>query len=177
MSWHSRNKGKALENNRKISILFVCTGNICRSPTAEGVMRRRLVMDGLAEDVTVASAGTHGYHVGEAPDIRAVEAARYRGVDLSALRARRVDADDFERYDMVLAMDRDHLDFLRRLAPPKHRDRVQLFLDYAPDHKGHDVPDPYYGSEDQFDTVLDLIEAAADGLLDEVHRRLGRRPG
>ncbi|WP_252181349.1 low molecular weight protein-tyrosine-phosphatase [Azospirillum sp. B4] len=163
-----------MENHRKIAILFVCTGNICRSPTAEGVMRRRLAMDGLSDRVTVASAGTHGYHVGEAPDIRAVEAARYRGVDLSALRARRVDAEDIQRYDLVLAMDRDHLDFLRRLAPPALRDRVQLFLDYAPDHKGHDVPDPYYGAEDQFDVVLDLIEAAADGLLDEIHRRLER---
>ncbi|MDE1148791.1 MAG: low molecular weight phosphotyrosine protein phosphatase [Azospirillaceae bacterium] len=158
----------------QISLLFVCTGNICRSPTAEGVMRRRLALDGLGDRVRVASAGTHGYHVGEAPDIRAVEAARHRGVDLSSLRARRVDAGDFDRFDLVLAMDRDHLDFLRRLAPPAKRDRVRLFLDFAPDHQGHDVPDPYYGSEDQFDTVLDLIEAAADGLLDEVHRRLAR---
>jgi protein-tyrosine phosphatase len=144
-------------------ILFFCMGNICRSPTAEGVMRAKLAAAGL--DVEVDSAGTHGYHVGEPPDERSQAHALKRGYDLSALRARQLVAEDFSRFDLVLAMDEDNLANARRLCPPSQRHRLRLLLDYAPNAGRRHVPDPYYGGAAGFDEVLDLVEAACNGLI------------
>ncbi len=145
-------------------VLFVCMGNICRSPTAEAVVREFAQREaGLALEVD--SAGTHGYHTGDAPDERSIVAARRRGFDLATLRARVVVAADFERFDLVLAMDDAVLQRLRELAPPRHAERVQLFLDFAPGLGRRDVPDPYYGGPAGFEEVLDLVEEGARGLL------------
>lgn len=147
----------------KRRILFFCMGNICRSPTAEGVMRARLAAAGL--DVEVDSAGTHGYHVGDPPDERSQAHALRRGYDLGALRARKLEAADFERFDLVLAMDEDNLAQAARLCPPARRERLKLLMDYAPDAGSRIVPDPYYGGADGFERVLDLVEAACDALI------------
>ncbi len=148
------------------SILVVCTGNICRSPTAEGVLRAAAKRRGMA--VRVASAGTHDYHVGEAPDARAVKHAGKRGYDLSALRASQVEAADFARHDYILAMDRGHLRWLKSIAPAHARARVDLFLDASASWKGEDVPDPYYGGPEGFERVLDMVEEAAERWLDRI---------
>ncbi|SMF24857.1 low molecular weight protein-tyrosine-phosphatase [Pseudogulbenkiania subflava] len=145
------------------SILFVCHGNICRSPTAEGVMRAKLERLGLASSIEVDSAGTHGYHVGEAPDQRSQQAARRRGYDLSAQRARQVIRADFERFDLVLAADQRNLAALRQLCPPGMQHKLALML--APLGPNQEVPDPYYGGVSGFDRVLDLLEAACDAWL------------
>ena len=142
-------------------ILFVCLGNICRSPTATGVFRARAAAAGF--DAKADGAGTGAWHVGEPPDPRAVEEAAKRGYDLSALRARQATALDFGRYDLVLAMDEANLAHLKRMRPNHARAQLKLFLDYAPDQPRREVPDPYY--EDGFDLVLDLIEEACDGLI------------
>lgn len=146
-------------------VLFVCTGNICRSPTAEGVFRHMAREAGLDAVIDADSAGTHGYHVGEPPDPRTVEAARRRGFDLSAQRARKVRMDDFEAFDLILAMDRDHLAHLDSLRPNGARADVRLFLDYHPEAGHKDVPDPYYGGGAGFEHVLDLVEHASRALL------------
>jgi protein-tyrosine phosphatase len=146
-------------------VLFVCLGNICRSPTAEAVFRDLVQREASQLAIEVDSAGTHAYHAGSAPDERAIAAARRRGIDMSRLRARKVEATDFERFDLVLAMDEQNLQRLRQLAPATHRDRVRLFLDYAPKLLRRDVPDPYYGDATGFEEVLDLVEEAARGLL------------
>ncbi|MGH8250410.1 MAG: low molecular weight protein-tyrosine-phosphatase, partial [Steroidobacteraceae bacterium] len=138
-------------------VLFVCLGNICRSPTAEAVFRDLLRREAAGLDIEVDSAGTHGYHVGSPPDQRAIEAARRRGIDMSKLRARVVEEGDFERFDLVLAMDEQNYRRLRKFAPPQHAERVRLFLDYAPQLKRRDVPDPYYGGPTGFEEVLDLV--------------------
>lgn len=148
-------------------VLFVCTGNICRSPTADAVMRRLVREAGLADKVRVDSAGTHDYHVGEPPDERAQHHARRRGYDLSDLRARQVAADDFESFELILAMDRGHLEILRRIAPVQHRHKLRLFMEFAPG-QSEEVPDPYYGGPGGFERVLDMVEAAARGLLAEL---------
>ncbi|MBM3554187.1 MAG: low molecular weight phosphotyrosine protein phosphatase [Alphaproteobacteria bacterium] len=148
-----------------MGVLFVCTGNICRSPTAEGVFRARVAAAGHAARLRIDSAGTHGYHVGEPPDRRSVAAARKRGYDLAPLRARRLAREDYAAFDYLIAMDRDHLDIMRRGAKGGERDRVHLFLDFAPQLGEDEVPDPYYGEGDGFEHVLDLVEAASDGLL------------
>jgi protein-tyrosine phosphatase len=153
-----------------VKVLFVCTGNICRSPTAEGVFRKLVAEAGLAEAVGIASAGTHGYHVGEPPDARSCAAALRRAVDIAAQRARRVSRADFADFDLILAMDRGHHRALRAMAPPGAAERVRLFLDYAPELGLKDVPDPYYGGPDGFEDVLDLIETAAARLLEELRR-------
>ena len=150
-------------------ILFFCMGNICRSPTAEGVMRAKLKAAGL--DVEVDSAGTHGYHVGAPPDERSQEHAHKRGYDLSTLRARKLVAEDFARFDLVLAMDDDNLANAQRLCPPSQRHRLKLLMDYAPDAGNPHVPDPYYGGAAGFDEVLDLVEAACDGLIASLRAR------
>ncbi len=149
-------------------ILMVCTGNICRSPTAEGVLRARAAARGLDARVEVDGCGTHGYHVGDPPDPRAVAAAARRGVDLSELRARCLDAADFERFDLLLAMDRGHLAHLNRMCPPAHAHKLRLYLDLAPDLGPRDVPDPWYGDLQDFEHVLDLVEEVSERLLDAI---------
>lgn len=149
-------------------ILFFCMGNICRSPTAEGVMRAKLAAAGL--DVEVDSAGTHGYHVGAPPDERSQQHAARRGYDLSALRARQLVAQDFSRFDLVLAMDADNLAHAERLCPPAQRHRLRLLLDFAPQAGTRQVPDPYYGGAAGFEEVLDLVEAACDALVETLKR-------
>jgi protein-tyrosine phosphatase len=146
-------------------ILFVCMGNICRSPTAEGVTRTLAERGGLAAGFEFDSAGTHGYHIGKAPDARATKAAAARGYDLSSLKARRVDSADFARFDRILAMDRDNLELLRQACPREHHGKLGLFLEFASRNDEDEVPDPYYGGPEGFERVLDLIEDAAQGLL------------
>lgn len=152
-------------------ILFVCMGNICRSPTAEGVFRHVLKLRAPHLDIEIDSAGTHDYHAGSPPDRRAIEAALRRGIDLASLRARCVSARDFEYYDLILAMDEENLAELRRRAPPAHQERIRLMMEYAPAATARTVPDPYYGGAQGFEHVLDLLEEAAEGLLREVLRR------
>ena len=156
----------------RVSVLFVCMGNICRSPTAEGVFRRMVDEAGLSDRVEIDSAGTHAYHVGEPPDRRAQAAARDRGYDLSDQRARRVVPEDCHRFDHVLAMDSDNLARLEELCGAGN---VSLFLEFADDVSVSDVPDPYYGGGDGFERVLDLVEAGARGLLEDVRGRLEAR--
>jgi protein-tyrosine phosphatase len=149
-----------------INVLFVCTGNICRSPTAEGVARHFIDTRGLVDRVRVDSAGTHGYHAGEAPDRRAQKAAERRGYDLSGLRARQIESADFERFDLILAMGEDHLAIMRRVCPEVYRPRLSLFMRYARRHDLLEVPDPYYGGDNGFDAVLDYCEDGVQGLLE-----------
>lgn len=151
-------------------ILFFCMGNICRSPTAEGVMRAKLAKAGLGH-IEVDSAGTHGYHVGDPPDGRTQAHALRRGYDLGTLRARELVAEDFDAFDLVLGMDHDNLKQASRLCPPAQRDRLQLLMDYAPTASHRVVPDPYYGEAADFDRVLDLVEAACDGLIADLKKR------
>ena len=159
-------------------LLFVCMGNICRSPTAEGVFRRLLEQhrhdSGADLPIEIESAGTHEYHVGEAPDHRAIAAAARRGIDLRALRARRVEDQDFERFDLILAMDRENLSVLQSRAPREYHSRIRLLLDYAPETYTREVPDPYYGGTKGFEEVLDLLEQAAQGLLNDIVHNLRR---
>jgi protein-tyrosine phosphatase len=152
-------------------ILFVCLGNICRSPTAEVVFREVVAREAPDLVIQVDSAGTAGYHIGAPPDPRTREAAARRGYDLSPLRARIVQPEDFERFDLILAMDRENLAALRRRAPQGLHERVRLFLEFAPELATSDVPDPYYGGPNGFEEVLDLVEAAAHGLLNHVRRQ------
>ena len=146
-------------------ILFCCMGNICRSPTAEGVFRRVLAEQAPHLQIEVDSAGTHDYHVGSPPDSRAIAAARRRGIDLSHLRARMVTAEDFANFDLILAMDEDNLRELRRRAPAACHERIRLMMEFAPHAPFRYVPDPYYGGEQGFEQVLDLLEEAALGLV------------
>ncbi len=151
-----------------VSVLFVCTGNICRSPTADGVMRARVAALGLEAAIAVDSAGTHGYHQGEAPDARSQKTALKHGVDLSMLTARKVVPEDFHRFDIIAAMDRGHLDALTRHCPPERADRLHLFMSFAPAYVGEDeVPDPYYG-EHGFEEVFAMIEAGVAGLIGHI---------
>lgn len=146
-------------------ILFVCTGNICRSPTAEGIARHMAARQGLSEGFEFDSAGTQAWHQGEAPDRRAQAAARKRGYQLSALRARPVCDEDFRRFDLILAMDRGHMTWLWRECPPALRDRLAMLMDFSVREPGADVPDPYYGDGDGFEHVLDMCEDAIGELL------------
>jgi protein-tyrosine phosphatase len=146
-------------------VLFICTGNICRSPTADGMARQLAAQRGLQDVFEFDSAGTHAYHTGEAPDPRAQLAARKRGYELSELRARPVVPQDFEDFDLILAMDRSHLTWLKRESPREHHHKIRLFLSFAEGVRAEDVPDPYYGGRDGFEYVLDLCEAALQGLL------------
>lgn len=147
-------------------VLFVCTGNICRSPTAEGVARVLIARRGLDGLIEVDSAGTEGYHVGAAPDPRARKIALKRGYDLSSLRARKLEVPDFQRFDLVLAMDEGHLEIMERMCPQVYRPKIALFMRYARAHRRTDVPDPYYGGDAGFEAVLDYCEDGVEGLLD-----------
>lgn len=146
-------------------VLFVCLGNICRSPTAEAVFRDLKSRQAAGPPIEVDSAGTHAYHAGSPPDERAVAAASRRGIDMRGLRARVVEAADFDRFDLLLAMDEPVYERLRRIAPAGRAERVRLFLAYAPQLNRREVPDPYYGGATGFEEVLDLVEEAARGLL------------
>jgi len=154
-----------------VKILFVCLGNICRSPTAEVVFRAVAAREAPELMIEVDSAGTAGYHVGEPPDLRTRQAASRRGYDMSSLRARIVEPRDFEDFDFILAMDRENLKVLNHRAPVQARDRVRLFLEFAPDAATTEVPDPYYGGPNGFEEVLDLVEAATQGLLQHLRQR------
>jgi protein-tyrosine phosphatase len=145
--------------------LFVCLGNICRSPTAEAVFRHLVARAETPLNIEIDSAGIGNWHIGEPPDQRAQAAARRRGFDMSTIRARQFVHDDFALFDLILAMDRQNLTELRRRAPTQYRERVRLFLEFAPELETHDVPDPYYGGEAGFEEVLDLTEQAARGLF------------
>lgn len=164
-----------------MKILFVCLGNICRSPTAEAVFRHLLASAATDLKIEVDSAGIGSWHIGEPPDARAQAAARRRGIDLSALRARQIMGEDFERFDLILAMDGENLTELRKRSPAQYRERVRLFLEFAPDLGEEDVPDPYYGGDAGFEAVLDLTEQAARGLLESLMREMrdshSRDPG
>jgi protein-tyrosine phosphatase len=157
----------------ELRILMICMGNICRSPSAEGVLRAKLRKAGLDGRVAVDSAGTHGYHTGEPPDARAIRHAAQRGYDIAGLRARPVAPDDYARFHWLLAMDEDNLAWLRKRAPEGHGARMELLLDSAlRNSHARVVPDPYYGTADGFEHVLDLLEDACDGVV----RRLQHDP-
>jgi protein-tyrosine phosphatase len=147
-------------------ILFVCLGNICRSPMAEGVFRRLVAERGLSDSFEIDSAGIGEWHVGQAPDKRAQEAALRRGIDISAQSARQLRADDFSRFDLILAMDASNHGDLRQLSPKHVHGKIRYFLDFAPQTGTRDVPDPFFGEAEGFDHALDLIETAAKGLLE-----------
>jgi protein-tyrosine phosphatase len=149
-------------------VLFVCMGNICRSPTVEGVFRKQVKEAGLSHAIHIDSAGTHDYHFGESPDRRAQQAGASRGYDLSSLRGRQVGLKDFEVFDYILAMDRDNLENLQRVCPDEHAHKVGLFMEYAKNFSERDVPDPYYGGMNGFERVLDMAEDASQGLLDHI---------
>jgi len=149
----------------KIKVLFVCMGNICRSPTAEGVFTKLVNDRKLAPHFQIDSAGTHAYHVGNAPDLRAEKAAGERGVDISHLRARKVVLGDFEDFDYILAMDDENYAILFSACPASHRHKINYFLDYAPHLGKREVPDPYYGGAYGFERVLDMVEEASEGFL------------
>jgi protein-tyrosine phosphatase len=150
---------------KKTRILFVCMGNICRSPTAEGVFTSLLEEQGVKEQVDIDSAGTHAYHIDEAPDLRAQKAAKNRGIDLSVIRARKVIFADFEDFDYVLAMDDDNHAILMESCPTQYQHKIKYFLEYAPQVGTREVPDPYYGGEYGFDRVLDMVEEASAEFL------------
>lgn len=164
---------------RPVRVLFVCLGNICRSPTAHGMLRARLAEAGLAESVEVESAGTGTWHIGHSPDARAMAAAAARDIDISDLRARKVARSDFTDFDYVIAMDYDNLSDLQALAAGQDTShaRVQLMGDFSPTHRGQPVGDPYYGGEHGFERVLDMLAACVDGLMrqlqDDIHARSG----
>ncbi len=154
-----------------IKVLFVCMGNICRSPTAESVFRHYVEKAGLQESIHIDSAGTHDYHIGEPPDARTQRAARQRGYDMSQLRGRQVGAADFSRFDYVLAMDDANLVILQRLRPRDAQSHLGLFMEFADHHQEREVPDPYFGGAEGFERVLDMVEDAANGLLQHIRQR------
>lgn len=155
----------------KVSVVFVCMGNICRSPTAEAVFRHYVEKAGLEDRILIDSAGTHDYHIGEVPDARTQRVAKQRGYDMSALRGRQVEAQDFQRFHYVLAMDEANLSILQRLRPREAQGHLGLFLEFAQRHTEREVPDPYYGGADGFEKVLDLVEDAAHGLLTHIKKQ------
>src|SRR5262245_16920667 len=153
-----------------VRVLFVCTGNICRSPTAEGIFLKLVADAGLSRTILADSAGTHAYHVGEPPDPRAQASAAERGCDLSGLRARKVAPADFDRFDLILAMDFGHFEILSRLAGRSHAHKLKMMMSFAKTFREKDVPDPYYGGPEDFERTLDMIEDASRGLLDSLVR-------
>lgn len=161
--------------SRPIRVLMVCTGNICRSPTAEGVLRRKLADAGLGSQVEVESAGTVDYHAGSPPDQRAQQSAQRRGYDLSRQRARALRSSDFERFDLLLAMDWDNLALLQDDCPPGSERKLRRLMEFAPGAGSEVVPDPYYGGSRGFEQVLDLVETACDGLISQLSGKPGWR--
>lgn len=155
----------------QVSVLFVCLGNICRSPTAEGVFQQLASQQGIADSLRIDSCGTGNWHIGKAPDARSMEAAGRRGIDISGLRARQINVDDLDRFDYVLVMDRENLADVRDLWHQNGGTEPRLFLEFG-DSGQAEVPDPYYGGEDGFERVLDLVHDASTGLLDDIRRRL-----
>jgi protein-tyrosine phosphatase len=157
-----------MKENIKVAVLFVCMGNICRSPTAEAVFREYVQRADLSAKIEIDSAGTHDYHVGAPPDLRTQRAAQQRGFHMTHLRGRQVSAADFARFDYVLAMDEANLAILNQLVPANNGTCAELFLHYAHHHVEREVPDPYYGGADGFERVLDMVEDAATGLLQAI---------
>lgn len=156
------------------SVLFVCMGNICRSPTADGVFRQRVIDCGLSHAVKVDSAGTHNYHPNSPPDQRAQAHAAKRGYDLSKLRARKIQDADYATFDLILAMDRDNLAMLKDACPKQHQHKLRRLTEFCQRLSSPEVPDPYYGDARGFETVLDLVEDACDGLILHVQRQINR---
>lgn len=157
-----------------IKVLFICMGNICRSPTAHGVFRNMLVEKGLVDVIEVDSAGTHAYHVGHAPDSRSIQAALSRGVDIRDLKARQLDDYDFEEFDYLLVADSDNYHLTAENCPKEHRHKIKYLLDFSTRSSIREVPDPYYGQGNGFERVLDLIEDSCEGLLNEIENKLNR---
>ena len=155
---------------KQYSVLFVCMGNICRSPTADGVFRHMVVAQGLQDRVAVDSAGTHNYHPNSPPDPRSQKHAALRGYDLSALRARQIRDADFEAFDLILAMDWDNLALVQGICPPQHQKKVRRLTEFCVTHDSPVVPDPYYAGPTAFEHVLDLVEDACTGLLEHVRK-------
>lgn len=153
-----------------VKVLFVCLGNICRSPTAEGVFRKLVQEEKLEHLFEIDSAGTHAYHIGEPPDERAQAACQCRGIDITRQRGRQAIADDIEKFDYVLPMDRENYRDLLDICPPGHESRIRLFMEFAANRPEEEVPDPYFGGTSGFDRVLDMIEDAARGLLEDIRR-------
>jgi len=160
-----------MNTEKRVKVLFVCMGNICRSPTAEGIFSKQVQEAGLTDVIGIDSAGTHAYHIGEAPDSRSQKTALKRGYDLSSQKARRVSAEDFTVFDYVLAMDRDNQQGLQAICPVGAEYKLHLFLSFAPNLEHDEVPDPYYGGSMGFERVLDMIEEAAAGLLQDIQLR------
>ncbi len=156
-----------------IKVLFVCTGNICRSPTADGVFRKIVDAAGLSDQISVDSCGLSAYHVGELADPRSREMAQSRGYDLDDIRSRKIKPGDYVQFDYILAMDDGHLRDMRRQAPAANQNKIELFLDYHPDMAGQSVPDPYYGGENGFSHVFDMIEQTSNKLLDHIRQKHG----
>ncbi len=156
---------------KKIKVLFVCMGNICRSPTAHGVFETLVEREGLADRIEVDSAGTHAYHVGKSPDQRSQKTAQKRGLDIGHQRARKAESDDFLQYDYVLAMDQENYHALCAICPEGMESKLQLLMDYAPDLRMREVPDPYCGGPQGFEKVFDMVEAAAKGLLEDIREQ------
>lgn len=155
---------------KPVSVLFVCMGNICRSPTAHAVFRDLVRKEGLEHAIEVDSAGTHAYHVGELPDRRSMQVAKDRGIEMADLRARKVDFGDLYEYDYVLAMDEANLANLLEMALPEHKEKIRLFMGFAPERPEKEVPDPYYGGPEGFDQVFDMVTAASEGLLSHIKK-------
>ena len=155
----------------KTSILFVCMGNICRSPTAEGIFRHMLAEKNISDNFELDSAGTHAYHIGAAPDLRAQATAAARGIDLSDLKGRKVELSDFDEFDFVLAMDKDNYSILKEMCPPDKCQKLNLFLDFAKDLDIEEVPDPYYGGTGGFEKVFDMLEQASFGLIEHIKNK------
>jgi len=153
-----------------VSVLFVCMGNICRSPTAEGVFRHLVRTKGLENVIKVDSAGTHAYHIGEAPDSRSQSTAKARGVDLSTQRARKFQRNDFESFDYVIAMDNSNYEALKTQATLEQQKQLYLFMGFTDKWDDEEVPDPYYGSGDGFTKVFDMVQAASEGLLKKIEK-------